>query len=58
MLTLISSHKGFKKRRDVREFGYSGDNTCSSIENELKTIKLRGRKIKNKTVAIVKSSRE
>ena len=39
----------------MREFGCSGDSTHSSIENELKTIELIGRKIKKVRAAIVKS---
>jgi hypothetical protein len=41
--------KGLQNRRiDIREFRCSGDGTSNSFENDLKTIKVRGRKIKKK----------
>jgi hypothetical protein len=46
---------GFQIRRNVRGSCSSGDSTNSSIQNELKTIKLRGRKIRKERVAIIKS---
>jgi hypothetical protein len=45
--------KAFYSRRDVREFWFSSNSTSSSIENELKTTELIGRKIKKVTVETV-----
>ena len=39
----------------MREIWFSGNSTSSSIENELNTIMLRGRKTEKEKVAIVKS---
>jgi hypothetical protein len=47
--------KKFLNRGCVRDFGCSGESMSSSIGNELKTIRLRGRDIKVVRVAIVKS---
>jgi hypothetical protein len=52
MLSLILSQSA---ERDVREFWCSGDRMSSSIDNELNTIRLRGRKIKKERVEGVKS---
>ena len=46
--------KGFKNRRDVREFCCSDDSASSNFENELKLI-MPGRSSQRERVAIVKS---